>query len=115
MKKYLTILFLLIGSTVFSQEREYRTLLDNQDLRISGMGGPFMQFTSVAGEFGFMMGGGAAVLLDDFFFVHGSRSFWSFNSKRLSSPINARAARVNAGGSVTVMNECNHYGYMLQM
>jgi len=67
-KSMLIFLFLSVGATVFSQEREYRTLLDNKDLRISGMGGPFMQFTTVAGEFGFMMGGGGAVLLDDFFF-----------------------------------------------
>ena len=69
MKKCIFTLFILaISVAVFSQEKEYRTILDNQDLRISGMGGPFMQFTSVAGEFGFMMGGGGAVLLDDFFF-----------------------------------------------
>lgn len=69
MRKAIFILLILAaGTTVFSQEREYRTLLDNQDLRISGMGGPFMQFTSVAGDFGFMMGGGGAVLLNDFFF-----------------------------------------------
>jgi hypothetical protein len=61
-------IFLTTVLTVFGQEREYRTILDNQDLRISGMGGPFMQFTSVAGEFGHMMGGGGAVLLNDFFF-----------------------------------------------
>lgn len=69
MKKTLLILLsLVMALTAFSQDREYRTILDNKDLRISGMGGPFMQFTSVAGEFGFMMGGGGAVLLDDFFF-----------------------------------------------
>ena len=69
MRKSIFTLFILAFSiAAFSQEKEYRTLLDNQDLRISGMGGPFMQFTSVAGEFGFMMGGGGAVLLDDFFF-----------------------------------------------
>ena len=56
MRKYIFILLILaVGATVFSQEREYRTLLDNTDLRISGMGGPFMQFTTVAGEFGFML------------------------------------------------------------
>lgn len=60
--------FLAVTCTLFGQEREYRTILDNQELRISGMGGPFMQFTSVAGEFGHMMGGGGAVLLNDFFF-----------------------------------------------
>jgi hypothetical protein len=69
MKKSIIILFVLaLGTVANAQEREYQTLLDNKDLRISGMGGPFMQFTTVAGEFGFMMGGGAAVLLDDFFF-----------------------------------------------
>lgn len=68
MKKSFLLLFILaVGTTVFSQEKEYRTILDNQDLRISGLGGPFMQFTTVAGEFGFMMGGGGAVLLDNFF------------------------------------------------
>jgi hypothetical protein len=69
MRKTIFILMILaVGTSVFSQEREYRTILDNQDLRISGMAGPFMQFTSVAGDFGFMMGGGGAVLLNDFFF-----------------------------------------------
>ena len=61
-------IILTIGLTLFSQEKEYRTIFDNQDLRISGMGGPFMQFTGVAGEFGHMMGGGGGVLLNDFFF-----------------------------------------------
>src|SRR5210317_2082191 len=67
-KPIFILLILAVGTTVFSQDREYRTILDNKDLRISGMGGPFMQFTSVAGDFGFMMGGGGAVLIDDFFF-----------------------------------------------
>lgn len=68
MKKSIFILFILAtATTAFSQEKEFQTIFDNQDLRISGLGGPFMQFTSVAGEFGFMMGGGGAVLLNDFF------------------------------------------------
>lgn len=69
MKKVVFLGFFLAAvCTLFGQEREYRTILDNQELRISGMGGPFMQFTSVAGEFGHMMGGGGAVLLNDFYF-----------------------------------------------
>lgn len=68
--KKATFLFLILTVTIaaFSQDREYRTIFDNKDLRISGMGGPFMQFTGVAGEFGHMMGGGGAVLLNDFHF-----------------------------------------------
>ena len=69
MKKiFLLTVFLIASVTAFSQEKEYRTIFDNQDLRISGMGGPFMQFTTVAGEFGHMMGGGGAVLLNNFWF-----------------------------------------------
>lgn len=69
MKKFIFIFaFVAVSTMVLSQEREYQTILDNQDLRISGMGGPFMQFTSVAGEFGHMMGGGGAVLLNNFYF-----------------------------------------------
>jgi len=68
MKKSIFILFILAAATTtFAQEKEFQTIFDNKDLRISGLGGPFMQFTSVAGEFAFMMGGGGAVLLDDFF------------------------------------------------
>jgi hypothetical protein len=68
MKKSIFILFILAtANSTFAQEKEYQTIFDNQDLRISGLGGPFMQFTSVAGEFAFMIGGGGAVLLDNFF------------------------------------------------
>lgn len=69
MKKAIIISLMLATSiSAFTQEKEFQTIFDNQDLRISGMGGPFMQFTSVAGEFGHMMGGGGAVLLNNFFF-----------------------------------------------
>lgn len=63
----LTAIFLTL-STYSQEQQEYRTLFDGEDLRISGMGGPFMQFTTVAGEFGHMMGGGGAIILNDFFF-----------------------------------------------
>jgi len=69
MKRTVILLALLAAALhTHSQDREYRTIFDNRELRISGMGGPFMQFTAVAGEFGHMMGGGGAVLLNDFHF-----------------------------------------------
>ena len=68
MKKVIFLAILMtVNLTAFSQEKEYQTIFDNQDLRISGLGGPIMQFTGVAGEFGFMMGGGGAVMLNDFY------------------------------------------------
>lgn len=69
MKKATLLLVLLtVTFAAFSQDKEYQTIFDNKELRISGMGGPFMQFTGVAGEFAHMMGGGGGVLLNDFFF-----------------------------------------------
>ena len=67
-KAIFTAVILAITFSVFSQEKEFRTVFDNRDVRISGLGGPFMQFTAVAGEFAHMMGGGGAVLLNNFFF-----------------------------------------------
>ncbi len=64
---YFSTILLSLTIVIFAQEKEYQTIFDNQNLRISGMGGPFMQFTAVAGEFGHMMGGGGAVLLNNFF------------------------------------------------
>lgn len=71
MKKLcLLIIAMILVFPLFSQdnEREYRTILDGKNLRISGRGGPFMQFTSVAGEFAHMMGGGGGIMLNEFFF-----------------------------------------------
>lgn len=61
-------IILAIAITANSQDKEYQTLFDFNDVRISGMGGPFMQFTSINGDFAHMMGGGAAILVGDFFF-----------------------------------------------
>ena len=66
-KAILPGLILFIALATSAQDREFRTIFDHKDLRISGMGGPFMQFTAVAGDFGHMMGGGGAVMLNDFF------------------------------------------------
>ena len=59
---------LLIAITAYSQDREYQALVDFDNVRISGLGGPFMQFTAVDGEFAHMMGGGGAILVGDFYF-----------------------------------------------
>ena len=66
-KATLAGLILLISITSWSQDKEYKTLVDFSDARISGMGGLMMQYTAVDGEFAYMLGGGGAVLLGDFF------------------------------------------------
>ena len=60
-------IILAIAITANSQDKEYQTLFDFNDVRISGVGGPFMQFTSINGDFAHMMGGGGAILVGDFF------------------------------------------------
>lgn len=67
-KAMLAGLILLISFTARTQDREYKTIVDFEDVRISGQGGPFMQFTVVDGKFAHMMGGGGAILVGDFFF-----------------------------------------------
>ena len=59
-------MILAISVSLFAQEREVRTLVNLDELRISGMGGPFMQFTAVDGEFAHMMGGGGALMFSNF-------------------------------------------------
>ncbi len=61
-------IILAVAITANSQDREYQTLVDFDNVRISGMGGLFMQFTAVDGEFAHMLGGGGAILVGDFFF-----------------------------------------------
>lgn len=69
-KVFVLAIVMTLVHPLFSQENdhEYRTILDGKELRISGMGGPFMQFTSVAGDFAHLMGGGGGVMLNNFFF-----------------------------------------------
>lgn len=70
----LSLLLLLLASGVlWAQEDDFRTIFnrddkDKKDWRISGFGGPIMQFTSVQGNFAHMMGGGGAVTINDFYF-----------------------------------------------
>jgi hypothetical protein len=68
MKKMLIALVLvLLAGGLKAQENGIQTLFGS-GTRISGFGGPMMSFTSINGEFAHMMGGGAGVLLGDFFF-----------------------------------------------
>lgn len=69
MKKATVIGFILVITvTAFSQDREYQSLVYFDEVQISGLAGPFMQFTAIDGEFAHMMGGGGAILVGDFFF-----------------------------------------------
>jgi hypothetical protein len=66
-KTVITGMILAIAFTVFSQDREVQTLVDFDEVRVSGLGGPMMQFTAIDGEFAHLLGGGGAILFNDFF------------------------------------------------
>ena len=67
-KLYTLVIALLITVGISAQDDGYRTIFDNGDFRISGFGGPFMNFSSFNGEFVHMMGGGGGIMVGDFFF-----------------------------------------------
>jgi hypothetical protein len=58
-------LFVLLGT--YAQDDDFQTIFDRQELKISGFGGPMMDFSAVDGQFAHFMGGGGGVLLNDFF------------------------------------------------
>ncbi|MCX6273535.1 MAG: hypothetical protein NTU44_20395 [Bacteroidetes bacterium] len=70
-----TFLFLLVvlsQSGISQNNNEMKYLFDgNQKVRISGFGGPFVEFSSLREEFGVMVGGGGGLLINRKFFVGG--------------------------------------------
>ena len=126
MRKIVTIfvlVFLLWGLN--AQDSEVQTLFGS-GTRISGFGGPIMSFTSINGEFAHMMGGGAAVLLGDFFIggygegltnsitAGGNRiklghgGFWTGYSFMASKAVHPAISTQLGWGSITQTDD-NHY------
>lgn len=50
------------------EETDIQTLFGDRQIRISGFGGPFMNFSLIDGKFAHLMGGGGGILINDFFF-----------------------------------------------
>jgi len=59
---------LLIGLKAQEEEDEIQTLFGGEEIRISGFGGPLMNFSILDDKFAHIMGGGGGVLINDFFF-----------------------------------------------
>jgi len=67
--KSILILFcltLICKIRISAQDEEIQTLFGHIPLKITGFGGPFMNFTVFDKEFAYMMGGGGGILLNDF-------------------------------------------------
>ena len=70
MKKILLIflgIFFLLGLKA-QEETEIQTLFGEGQVKISGFGGPFMNFSMIDNKFAHLMGGGGGILINDFFF-----------------------------------------------
>lgn len=60
-------MLVLLIMEVKAQDNGFQTIF-NRPLRISGMGGPFMHFSVIDGQFAHFMGGGGGVIINDFVF-----------------------------------------------
>ncbi|MBN2613742.1 MAG: hypothetical protein JXB00_19450 [Bacteroidales bacterium] len=69
MKKKIVLLAVIIITVLHlnAQEDEIQTLFNGQPLKISGFGGPAMNFTTFNDEFAFMMGGGGGLMINNLF------------------------------------------------
>lgn len=104
-------IILFITVTVWSQEKEYKTLVDFDQVRISGQGGPFMQFTAIDGEFAHLMGGGGALLVGDFFF--GAYGLGLTNTINVDRPEPEYAVDYAAGDKLSIGHGGFWMGYAL--
>lgn len=59
-------LLLICMIKINAQDDEIQTLFGDRPLKITGFGGPFMNFTMLNQEFAYMMGGGGGILINDF-------------------------------------------------
>lgn len=73
---YTMIIFFMVSSiTLFAQEeveaeKEMKYIFGSKGkTKVSGFGGPIMQFSAIGDEFAFFMGGGGAVLLNQTFYI----------------------------------------------
>jgi hypothetical protein len=66
-KPVFIVVAIMITVASYCQNDDFRTIFQGDEMKISGFGGPMMSFTSIDGEFVHMMGGGGAVLINNFF------------------------------------------------
>ncbi len=68
-KRIWLLLVVLLCINLYAQDNsEFETIRGNKDIRISGFGGPMMNFTQIGGDFVHMMGGGGGIIVNNFFF-----------------------------------------------
>jgi hypothetical protein len=135
---YLVILLCICVFTFSTAQEsdEFRTVFPKVDreenpLRITGLGGPMMQFTSIDNNFVHMMGGGGAILINNFYlggygmgitnntpyknqeeeynlgFGHGG--FWMGYVFKPYSPIHLDLSAMIGGGSISRKLENNNF------
>lgn len=79
MKKYCLLLILtFIGGCLFAQDfdatdfkksDEVQTIMNTVEItRVSGFGGPTMSYSTIGGDFAFLMGGGGGIIVNNLFF-----------------------------------------------
>lgn len=60
----------------YKKNNEVKTIMNSIEIhRISGFGGPTMSYSTVNGEFAFMMGGGGGIIINNFFLADMAKGF----------------------------------------
>lgn len=67
--KRIFLIILTLGMIIpgYSQNDDFQTVMGNEQVRVSGFGGPMMSFTRIGDDFTHMMGGGGGVIINNFF------------------------------------------------
>lgn len=109
----------MFAVSVQAQDSNKMQYLLNGDIKVSGFGGPIVEFSSLKGELAVSNGGGGAVLLNDKFFVGG---YGLGVSNRIQIDLdNLENARLNFGhggiwmGYIHKSKELIHFGGSLKV
>ncbi len=131
MKKLLFITFgFIVCLNLAAQDDDEIQTLFGKGTKITGFGGPFMNFTVINGEFGHLMGGGGGVIMNGFFFggygvgltnyieniagreiEFGHGGFWTGYSFFGSKPIHPSISTQIGFGGISVKDEGSYYSY----
>jgi hypothetical protein len=106
MKKTALFSIVFFFATIFSIfAQEQKTLIGSVN-DFGGYGGPMMQFTSIDGEFGFMMGGGGAALFNRKFILGGY-------GLGLTNPLNRQITIAGSTDPIPALVNMGHGGFIL--
>lgn len=112
-------LLVVMATTTYGQEKSKMQYLLDGDVKVSGFGGPMVEFSTIKGELAVSNGGGGAVLLNNKFFFGAYGSGLS-NRIQLDDRVGRENVNLNFGhggfwtGYIHKPNDMLHFGGSLR-